>query len=75
MLMMMIFYYLWHTISSMVGLALDNVLASKKLKGKKNMSSVWRSIWAFIMLIAVIITIFVLIGVLSLIVFPSHWLS
>ncbi|RFC34610.1 MAG: hypothetical protein DID90_2727552617 [Candidatus Nitrotoga sp. LAW] len=39
------------------------------------MSSVLRSVWAFIMLIAVIITIFVLIGVLSLIVFPSHWLS
>jgi hypothetical protein len=41
----------------------------------KNMISVWRSIGAFIMLIFVIIAIFVLIGVLGLILFPSHWLS
>jgi hypothetical protein len=34
--MMMIFYYLWHTISSMVGFALDDVLTSKKLKGEKH---------------------------------------
>ncbi len=41
----------------------------------KNMISVWRSIWAFFMLIFVILAIFVLIGVLGLILFPSHWLS
>ena len=33
---MMIFYYLWRTISSIVGLALNDVFASKKLKGKKH---------------------------------------
>lgn len=35
MLMMMIFYYLWRTISSLTGLALDDVLASKGLKNEK----------------------------------------
>jgi len=39
------------------------------------MNSVWRSIGAFIVLILVIIAIFVLIGVLGLVLFPSHWLS
>jgi hypothetical protein len=35
MLMMMIFYYLWRTISSLTGLALDDVLSSKGLKDEK----------------------------------------
>jgi hypothetical protein len=36
LMMMMIFYYLWRTISSLTGLALDDVLASKDLKMKKH---------------------------------------
>lgn len=36
LMMMMIFYYLWRTISSLTGLALDDVLASKRLKGEKH---------------------------------------
>ena len=35
MFMMMIFYYLWRTIFSLTGLALDDVLASKGLKDEK----------------------------------------
>ena len=35
LMMMMIFYYLWRTISSLTGLALDDVLASKGLKNEK----------------------------------------
>jgi len=36
LMMMMIFYYLWRTISSLTGLALDDVLASNRLKGEKH---------------------------------------
>lgn len=36
LMMMMIFYYLWRTISSLTGLALDDVLASKRHKGEKH---------------------------------------
>lgn len=35
LMMMMIFYYLWRTISSLTGLALDDVLPSKGLKDEK----------------------------------------
>lgn len=36
LMMMMIFYYLWRTISSLTGLALDDVLASKRLDKGEN---------------------------------------
>lgn len=39
------------------------------------MSSVWRSIWTFIMLICAIVAIFFILGVLPLVFFPSKWLS
>ncbi|MEO6421737.1 MAG: VC0807 family protein [Candidatus Nitrotoga sp.] len=36
LMMMLIFYYLWRTISSLTGLALDDVLGSKKFKGERH---------------------------------------